>query len=162
MDIIISLLHLCQAGLTAKAASLSYKSIDALSGGDTARRAAKYSNKAAFQVFHVQGTQTAGAISLATSLLLSIFLAVCAAVPGVTIGPPVGGRLALNVAETFVVAGSTAYIRSLWKARAKIPSWKADDYNMAITTTNDMRELMFYLALLWALTGALEALHWAF
>lgn len=150
------LLHLSQAGLSLYTLQFSYKSIDALTGGDTAQRAAKYSNKAAFQVFHVKGTQTAGAVSLITSLVLSIFLATCASLPNMGFAPAVGGKLMLNVAEAAVIAGSAIYIRQLWKARAKIPSSKADDYNDAITSTNVMRMQLVYLAILWSVTGLLE------
>jgi len=179
MDLLIyllSALHTAQAILTLYTLQFSYLSILKLLGGDTARKAAKYSNKAALQVFHARGTQTAGLAALITSALLSLLLGPAFTTQGkasVKVGEEAGKgggkgsgglsgeiKTVLNLAEFVVVQGAAWYIEYFWKSRAKIPSSRAGEYNDAITTTNSMRINLEYLAVLWAVSGGVELYKW--
>jgi len=183
MDILIYLLaalHTAQAILTLYTLQFSYLSILKLLSGDTARKAAKYSNKAALQAFHARGTQAAGLAALVTSALLSLMLgpAFSAQVKAeVKVGEEAGKggagkgeqaseglsgevKTVLNLAEFVVVQGAAWYIEHFWKSRAKIPNSRAGDYNDAITTTNSMRINLEYLAVLWAVSGGVELYKW--
>jgi hypothetical protein len=159
--VLLLLLHLCQAALTLYTFRFSYASISLLSGGDTAQKVARYSNKAALRVFHSKGTMTAGVTSLATSFLLSLFLAASAALSTDHNSPgrstlSQATRVALNLGEAGLIAGSVAYIRNFWKARAKVPLERAQEYNQAITLTNKLSVHMGYLGGLWGVTTGLE------
>jgi len=165
MTPLLPLLHLAQICFALYTARFSYESIDYLAGGDTAQRVAKYSSKAANKVFHARGTQTAGVTSLVTSFLLSLFLALYPAAFSSTEESsthtrwPEQGRatrVVLNVGQAALIVGSAAYIGRIWKTRPKIPTEKAQEYNNAITRTNEMRVRLQALAVLWGVTAALE------
>ena len=65
-------------------------------------------------------------------------------------------RLIVNILEVALIVGSVYYIGHIWKTRPKIPTEKAQDYNNAITRTNEMRVRLQALAALWGVTASLE------
>jgi hypothetical protein len=160
MSFVFPVLHVTQVVLTIYTLNFSYASISALIGGDLAQRVANYSNKAALRVFHARGTQTAGAVSLTTSLLLSLYLV--ASTLGVKAGSSTSGTKAvLELAEMAGITATYFYVGNFWSGRAKVPSSRADSYNAAITTTGHMKINLGYLAMLWAVSGGLELGIWA-
>jgi len=156
MSTTLKVFHFHQALFSAYAVYLSSISVsDSKQYESKAEKAAEWSNTAEHELHKTRTTLTSGTAASFCSFVTSLNLLL---IP-TTI--PTWLKLTLNTANVVTTLAAEAHIRGYWSGKAKVPL--VDQYNEAISTTNQLRILLWCLAGIWtvtsAITGVMELRH---
>ncbi|MCJ1460649.1 hypothetical protein MMC28_011031, partial [Mycoblastus sanguinarius] len=135
-SLLTTLLAIPLAILSVYAGQKSYIAINSLSSDkDRAERAAKYSDKAARELWRTRLTQASGAATVLFSLISSFAIIFLSTASGL-----------LSIFNVAASAAAYMYISGFWKAKAEVP-FIAREYNEAIRKSNDLRRLLVALGI---------------
>ncbi|TVY49148.1 hypothetical protein LOCC1_G000961 [Lachnellula occidentalis] len=145
---LLRIIHLGQAAFSVYNLYLSSISISNLQKyEETTEKVAEYSNTAGRKLHKTRTTQVSSAIAVLTTFLTSLYLVLAS-----------GSKFwaaVIAVANVAVLVIVRDHVGGFWRGAAKIPAPKMGEYNDAISTTQEVRLNMAYLAGSWVVAGVL-------